>query len=199
MNLEDKIWFTRKARIQAEKRLLSNAKHSQLLMLWYSFCGVVVSIINIAVPDDSIFSSAIMPEVAWVSFAVLTLCMSVFISALSFKERAQLIKECYEALNSLQHRAKKAEELEDQKKIEDCYTEYERILGLCENHKDIDFYQSKIIDSLVANKNGDLHVSSQGPTKYHWFYVSKFYIIRGLMLFGLYILPVALMALVFLT
>ncbi|MBL0531363.1 SLATT domain-containing protein [Aeromonas caviae] len=97
MALADNIWWTRKARIQTEKRLLSNAFQSQILLLWYSFFSVSVSIYYLKNPQNGIES------ISWVVYSVLLLCISGFINGLSFKERASLVKECYESLNSIIH------------------------------------------------------------------------------------------------
>ncbi|MBI1889282.1 MAG: hypothetical protein HYS18_01405 [Burkholderiales bacterium] len=43
--LEDKLWFTRKARIYAEKRLLDFEFHAQLLLIVYSIYIVALSVV----------------------------------------------------------------------------------------------------------------------------------------------------------
>jgi hypothetical protein len=40
VELLDKIWWTKKSKIEAEKRLLANAFQAQILLLWYSFVSV---------------------------------------------------------------------------------------------------------------------------------------------------------------
>jgi hypothetical protein len=37
VKLLDKIWWTKKSKIEAEKRLLANAFQAQILLLWYSY------------------------------------------------------------------------------------------------------------------------------------------------------------------
>lgn len=37
MTINDKIWWTRKAKIEQETRLLRYEFHSQALLIWYSF------------------------------------------------------------------------------------------------------------------------------------------------------------------
>ena len=101
MAFSDNIWWTKKARIEAEKRLLMYSFQSQVLLLWYSFSGVAASIYHLKNGTSS--------EEMWVIYSVLTLCISVFISGLSFKERAALIKDSYEALNTLYYKVKSVE------------------------------------------------------------------------------------------
>ncbi len=47
MAFSDNIWWTKKARIEAEKRLLMYSFQSQVLLLWYSFSGVAASIYHL--------------------------------------------------------------------------------------------------------------------------------------------------------
>ncbi len=125
MALADNIWWTRKARIQTEKRLLSNSFHSQVILLWYSFFSVAVSVYYLKNPQNGI------EAISWVVYSVLVLCISGFINGLSFKERANLIKECYESLNSIMHQASKPNA-----DLANLSTTYESKLNACENHTD---------------------------------------------------------------
>jgi hypothetical protein len=97
MAFSDNIWWTRKSKIQAEKRLVSNAFQAQVVLLWYSFAGVAASVYYLKYSS----SDGDMSGIAWVVYSVLVLCMSGFINGLSFKQRAGLIKECYETLNDV--------------------------------------------------------------------------------------------------
>ena len=42
----DNVWFTRKARIQSEKRLKRNHIHSQLLLIEYTLLASILSVIT---------------------------------------------------------------------------------------------------------------------------------------------------------
>ncbi|MBB3061420.1 SLATT domain-containing protein [Microbulbifer rhizosphaerae] len=180
MTIADSIWWTRKARIQTEKRLISNARHAQLLLLWYSFVSVSASVYYLKFNSQSEYAS-----VAWVIFSVLVLCVSGFINGLSYKERAAVVKDSYESLNSLYRKAKK--ENSDPNEIN---KEYEQILNLCENHADID-YQKALCDTYLSHncprdpKKG----LDRWPTKYVWFVVLKQLFIRSLSILTLYALP----------
>lgn len=181
MALSDNIWWTRKARIQAEKRLLSSAFQAQTLLLWYSFCSVAAAIYYLKFNMQSEYAG-----VAWVVFSVLVLCISGFINGLGYKERAALVKDSYEALNGLYQRAK-----ENSGSTTELANEYESILSVCENHEDID-YQLALCDTYLSHNNPD--DSDKGldrkPTKYVWALVVAYHVKRLLLLSGLYILPV---------
>lgn len=188
MAFSDNVWWTRKARIQAEKRLLSNAFQSQILLLWYSFSGVASAIYYLNLGESS--SNPGLNGIAWVVFSVLVLCISGFINGLSFKERAGLIKECYETLNGLYHKSKV-----EGANLFQLNSEYDQILGVCENHTDRDYYLALCIEhvtktGLVDSSTGCKVGLDRCPTWYHCLYIAYWYGRRCLMLAVLYLLPI---------
>jgi hypothetical protein len=200
MAFSDNVWWTKKSRIQAEKRLLSNIFQSQLLLLWYSFFGVAVSIYYLKF--DVVSGQNDLAGISWIVYSVLLLSMSGFIAGLSFKERASLIKESYETLNTFYHRAK-----EDNADIQQISAEYEQILGLCENHTDYDYYLALCLEyvtctvpvdpetKLKQKKNGDgvTEGLSRRPTWYHWLSLAWWLTKRYVLLTLLYLLPFLLL------
>ncbi len=199
MALADNIWWTRKARIQTEKRLLSNAFHSQVILLWYSFFSVAVSVYYLNNPQNGI------EAISWVVYSVLVLCISGFINGLSFKERANLIKECYESLNSIMHQASKPNP-----DLDTLSTAYESKLNACENHTDKDFaialcqeywastssvrQVSKDFHSdTLENKQQPKQALTRIPTSHHWFLMVSYFVVRLLTLVFFYVLPVLIL------
>lgn len=194
MAFSDDIWWTRKAKIQTEKRLLASAYQSQLIMLWYAFFGVAVSIYYLKFNVDGEYAS-----VAWVIYSVLSLTMSGFIAGRSFKERSSQIKECYEALKGIQNKAKFLEESSSSNvdSWNSVREEYERLLGLCENHTDSDMVKALCIEHLSARGKTDKKTGlkpdmSKCPTCYHWFIFYKDIFIQIMMLLVMYVLPIAI-------
>ncbi|WP_181317924.1 SLATT domain-containing protein [Shewanella morhuae] len=194
MALSNDIWWTRKAKIQTEKRLLSNAYQSQLIMLWYAFFGVAVSIYYLKFNTNSEYAN-----VAWVIYSVLSLTMSGFLTGRSFKERSSQIKECYEALKGIQHKAKLLEDSsnssgESWKSVRE---EYEKLLGLCENHTDSDMVKALCIEHLSAHGESDEKTGlkpemTKCPTYFHWFVFCKDTFKQAAILLVMYILPIAI-------
>ena len=90
MTINDKIWWTRKAKIEQETRLLRYEFHSQALLIWYSFFTVTISILQIPKNDIPFHPSTL------VVFSVLTLVMSAIVSAQKFHSRSEKVKTCYE-------------------------------------------------------------------------------------------------------
>ncbi|SMC55382.1 hypothetical protein SAMN02746065_10486 [Desulfocicer vacuolatum DSM 3385] len=160
MSLQDNIWWTRKARIQTEKRLLFNAKQTNIILFWYSFVSVAASIYYLKFGKQSDHSG-----VAWIIFSGLVLSVSGLINGFTFKRRAGLIKDCYEKLNVLHQKAVTSKSCQSDSSIND---DYKQILNLCENHLDCDYHQALCLEYLTTpKKNRDK--LSKTPTFYIWF------------------------------
>lgn len=180
VTISDNIWWTRKARIQTEKRLLSNARHAQLLLLWYSFVSVCASVYYLKFTSQSSYAN-----VFWVMFSILVLCVAGFINGLSYKERAAVVKDSYESLNSLYRKSLKQNIV-----LDEITKEYEQILNISENHADID-YQLALCDTYLNHNcpRDPQKGLDRWPTKYVWLVVIKWLIIRLSSIFVLYLFP----------
>jgi hypothetical protein len=175
--MDNKIWITRRARIQTEKRLLSNAFHSQLLLLWYSFSGVAVAIYYLSTSPDQ------PQNVIWVVFSVLVLVMSGYIQGFSYKKRADAVKLCYENLDKLYIKAKNP-----QTSRESLYDEYKMILDSCENHTTGDFYEAICVEYL-SSSDSDREKLTKLPNFYIWTCFTLNRAFKGIRLLFLYTLP----------
>jgi hypothetical protein len=171
-----KIWITSKARMQAEKRLLSHANQSQYLLLWYSFSTIAVSIYYLKFNVNSPYS-----DIVWVEFSLLVCIVSVFIQTNTFKERAALIKECYIKLGALDSRSN---EMTDEIVTE----EYKAILETCENHVSRDHYRAICEVYLLTPTNKRIELTHT-PTLYVWANCIFSFISAILVLATLYSLP----------
>lgn len=192
MAFSDKIWWTRKARIQTEKRLLNNALHANLLLLWYSFCSAASAIYYLNTNNDNTTHDLV--GVSWAIFSVLVLCIAGFINGLTYKERAGQVKVCYEDLNKLYKRVLDQAKDSD---ISHLSVEYEQILGVCENHSELDYYLTLCVEHVTNSSKVDKVTGLKSgldrcPTWYHWFYLIKSYAKDFLLLSALYSLPILL-------
>jgi len=183
MKLSDNIWDTRKAKIQAETRLLLYDFHSQLLLIWYAAAATCASVYQISFQPQSQYA-----QVAMVSYSVLTLCASLFIANRQFKQRAMLVKECYEGLKPLCAEADAAEIAGNETRLTELNVEYDKFLGLCENHKEIDYIWSCIKRHLTTHKNNQKPDSA--PTRYMWIKAICNYIAGKSCLAFLYATPI---------
>lgn len=192
MALEGNIWWTRKARIQAEKRLLANEFQSQIFLLWYAFFGVAVSIFYLQKGASD--SEASIADVSWVVYSVLVLCMSGFISSLSYKDRATSMKRSYESLHVIYQRLKEDGSNDNKKLMLD---QYDQIMKMSENHVDYDYYRALCIEHLantekIDDKTGIKTGLDRRPSWFHWVSVILGCAKRYIVLIILYALPIIL-------
>jgi hypothetical protein len=136
--LADDMWFTRKARIHAEKRLLSNEMHSQFLLIAYSIYSIALSVLLLKfkiVPDDfaNVFS---------VILSVTLLALSLTITSRGFKDRALSFRTNYTKIQALLLDFKRvhwtSSQLEKQEIFHEISEKYILVLNEIENHLAID-------------------------------------------------------------
>ena len=93
----DNVWFTRKARIQSEKRLKRNHIHSQLLLIEYTLLASILSVVtlryNKILGEDTDILIAV--------FSIIILVISLVITNLDFNERANSFKINYIQLQEI--------------------------------------------------------------------------------------------------
>lgn len=181
MSFKDTVWWTRKARIQAAKRLQSNDFASQLILLWYSSFTVCMSIYELKKPTDSGDFAIVM-----VILSVLILCASLYISNRNFKERAVSLKNCYEHLSELEGTLRNPS-----CNLIQANSDYKTILGSSENHEDIDF-KSALMNEWLNTSKKDLGTLTRVPTIPNVIEVIAF-------TFGKYLILTAFVGLPFLT
>ncbi|MCE7534670.1 SLATT domain-containing protein [Aliivibrio fischeri] len=179
--LSDNIWWTRQARIRTERRLLSNAFHSQIILLWYSFYSVAVSIFYLGDAQGAVSSKS------WLIYSVLVLVVSVYINGFSYKERAALIKENYERLKTLIAFSKEIENKNGD--VTNVAKMYERILNACENHRQEDYLEALY---EIYESTEDKSQISPKPTEYQRKQAKRNRKFRKLTLGVFYILPIVI-------
>lgn len=158
-NFSDKVWWTRKAKIKAERRLLDLDRYSQFLLLWYSIFLAFYSIYTLVNPAKNSTESAIM-----VALSVSILVLTLFINNMNYKGRAMLLKISYEQLSLIYTRAIAGESSTDLDK------EYQAILSASENHLERDF-----IKAIVDEDNNSTDKSTLTKTPRIWHRLTVFY------------------------
>lgn len=162
-DFSDKIWWTRKAKIKSERRLLNLDYYSQFLLLWYSSFLVCYSIYTLVKPAGNDKETVVM-----VALSVLILVITLFINNMNFKGRALLIKQCYEKLSVIYTSSRN----DGDNIVLD--KDYQAILGSSENHLERDFIKA-IVDENSNTINKDL--LTKRPTYWHkvlvWFYITR--------------------------
>ena len=130
--LSDKIWITRKVRINTEGRLQRYNEASQLLMMLYSLALVSLSIWNLQNNDAELNLVS-----AFASIALLVI--SVHASSQKYAERSIAMRNLYIKLDELYSKAKRAEKSEDIEMIQNLEAEYTSLLINIENHSEYDY------------------------------------------------------------
>jgi hypothetical protein len=136
--LNDRIWFTYKARIKATERLSNNDSHSQAILVWYALISSALSVIVIRYPkllgEDTDLVSAIL--------GVALVVISLFVTGRDFRGRAMKMRSNYIALQDLYLKASQSSSV-SQADI-DRYTE---LLEGAENHLEIDDKMFRVFEA----------------------------------------------------
>lgn len=149
----DKVWWTRKAKIKAERRLLNLDYYSQFLLLWYSSFLVCYSIYSLVKPPANDNESIIM-----VALSVLILALTLFINNMNYKGRAMLIKQCYEKLSVIHTLSLNSTDLTEIDK------QYQAVLASSENHLERDFIKAMVDENANTSDKKKL---TKLPTNWH--------------------------------
>jgi len=144
--ISDKIWETRKSRINQEKRLLHYATISEFIIPWYSIVLIAITINPFPQRKEIANYSSIIGS-------IIILVVSIIISSKDFKLRAKEVKSIYIQLDKLYHQAKSIELLRGD--INEVFVEYSSILDNTENHSTDDYMKLRIDcwHRYIKNKN----------------------------------------------
>lgn len=127
--MEDKVWFTYKARIQAQLRLSWLDFHSQLLLVWYAILSASLAIVTIRYPSALGTDTDILSAV--LSIALLGVSMAV--ANRDFRGRSIAMRQNYLDLQRLYDHLKQSGASSPSD-----LDRYHTLLSSVENHKEID-------------------------------------------------------------
>lgn len=170
-SLYDKIWETRKARINAEQRLLRYQNLSDWLVPWISANLIIINLLPNASSNKyiSIFN---------IYLSIIILIASIIINSKQFAVRAFNMKAHYIKLDSLLYKIKS-----DEKNISLYEEEYNSLLNQIENHARIDYL--KLAIELKNNKDTTVNKLTWKDKLYYYFYNFIFYFFIA----SLFVLP----------
>ncbi|NIY94257.1 SLATT domain-containing protein [Vibrio diazotrophicus] len=146
---KDSIWWTRKAWINAERRLLLCAHWSNISLFWFSLCGVFASVLLLGEEKPEVISKV------FICFSVFVFCVSLFTSLGRYKERANEFKQGYIELQQLYIDVKSKSA-----PSEDDINNYSKILHSCENHSSLDFINAKVEAYKNTTDKKDLTITA---------------------------------------
>ncbi len=154
MKLSDKIWITRKARINTERRLNRLDCLSKILVTYYSSFLVICSVINLNYSSE-------FGKIGLVLASILVLVSSVFLYSQRYESRALWMRNHYLQLQELQTKTAKFEETGNLEELQKIETEYIYTLFPVENHSEYDFTRLLFYEKRKANNQ----LESYGPCK----------------------------------
>ncbi|MEC0106780.1 SLATT domain-containing protein [Paenibacillus taichungensis] len=140
---DNRIWVTKKTRMESETRLKRNHIVSNIIINYYTFAVLAFSIWSLVLDPESYVSKyvTLMTVISSVGLFGVTL----LISSLGYRERALQFKESYLKLDSLEsefkHLSRSAYQLSKEDVIERFHMlekKYFDILSLSDNHDSID-------------------------------------------------------------
>ncbi len=180
MRLSDKIWYTRKSRIESATRLNNNDLISQILINYYS-----VFIVSISIWD--LYDKSVNLSLLIVITSIMILVTSIFITNRNFKTRALELKNCYIKLDEIFRKAVSAEEKRSNE-IEIISKEYDNVLLFSENHSTYDYLNVLYLNKNSKQNNDDYPII----TKFQIFQLFLYKIFRKVIFLVLFIFPVIL-------
>jgi hypothetical protein len=149
-----RVWTTKKARMEAEARMNRNNIFSQLLVNYYTFGVLAFSIWTLVSEDNNLSLLTVVASVGLFG-------LSIFVSAIGYREKALQYKESYLSLNELEFtlknllRDKKVNEPDVIKELNSLEKKYTEILNKSENHNNIDYIKVLIKHNMKVS-SGDL-------------------------------------------
>ncbi|MEK3698217.1 SLATT domain-containing protein [Paenibacillus sp. FSL R10-2199] len=148
-SLKDKLWITKKSRMESEARMKKNANLSTTIIAYYTFFVLSFSIWALVL--DVTKRSTLIVNVAAVIASVGLFGLSLLISTFNHIEKAFQYKHSYLSLDELEHKishfSRRVPSLTDDQILDElnCLEiEYNNILSKTENHERIDYIKMLI-------------------------------------------------------
>lgn len=159
--LSDRMWITRKARINMEKRLLLDLRIYTYLIPWYSILLIAVSVLPSAVNTTIKNSISVMGS-------IIVLVASLLLSQRDYRQECRLIKEQYIKIVKLIHDAIAAEA--NNESTDAIENEYCLLLQSTENHSEYDYKKVVIECKLRKKANPNENYTVPSPCFFDWVY-----------------------------
>lgn len=159
--LDNKLWTTRKSRINASERLLRAASFIDFINVYYSIFLIILSLISISpfCNDNGLTS-----YVGLAGSISLTISI-IYATSLKYRERSAALKQNYIALQKLLDRLSLTSD-DNSDEIQSIQAEYTNLLSAVENHTHIDY-----LNILRTGK-----VYNDKMTFWNWCYFICYYI-----------------------
>lgn len=173
-HLFNKVWFTRKAWINAEERFLQNEHHTQLLMVVYAAYTTCVSVVMLKFPPK-LQADEDLANTALAVLSIILLALSLYLNSKSFKDRASRFKQGYHELQDIENglAALKSNPVTNVAGP-DCTAladRYAKALREVENHHSLDDIRARI---LAGSGLSSRHPRAGEVIRYYWWRTWRF-------------------------
>ena len=154
------------------------ATWSNLILFWYSLCGVFASVLVIGAEQPDLTSKL------FICFSVFVFCASLLSSLGRYSDRAAKLKNGYIQLQALYSKVKNIESLSEEDEAR-----YAHTLDSCENHIWVDFINSKVEAYFNTKDKSKLTIVA---TKLDIFLYFLLHIIKFIIIVMIMLVPVLL-------
>lgn len=146
-SLSNKVWITRKCRINTSDRLVFTNKVTQFLINYYTLVILSISIWSLNTTDNTHFS------LFTVIASLFLFGITVGVNSLNYRERIIYLKNCYIKLDDLYadleillSELPFIEKQEGKRRFIEIRNEYSKVLESVENHNAYDFLKFQIFN-----------------------------------------------------
>lgn len=178
--LSDRMWITRKARINMEHRLINIEKICTYLIPWYSIIIIAFSLLCKNIDSDIKNNISIIGS-------IIVLVASSILSQRDLKREIAFIKKQYIKINKLIDEAKIAEDKNSD--TSDIADRYSKLLASTRNHSENDFRKVKIDCILRKKANPMEDFTVPQPSPWDWISYLGSYLFNILFIIILFSLP----------
>ncbi len=172
--LFDKVWFTRKAWINAEERLLQNEHHTQLLMVVYAAYTTCASVVMLKY-SPKLEADKDLADTALAVLSIILLALSLYLNSKAFKDRAARFKQGYHELQAIESGlGTLASDPQTNVAGPACTVladRYAKALREVENHNTLDDVRSRILAGSGLTSRRPLPVE---VARYYWWRIWRF-------------------------
>lgn len=148
---DNKVWITKKSRMNAEQRVNRNDLNTQIIINYYTFWVLAASIWSLKEDNINI-------NILTVIMSVGLFGISIFINSMNYKEKALKYKDSYHRLSHLESQLQQLLESDRslnglKEKLQQYRNSYNNILELTDNHSCIDYEKVLITNGSNGSNN----------------------------------------------
>lgn len=154
----NRVWHTKKSRINAAKRLLDNYSFAQFATTWYSVLLIILTLMS--VDKDDIKSMILLGA------SIILAVGTVYSNAKNYQERYIRMKDNYIEIAKIEIKIDGLKgEIGDEEKFNKYILEYQRIMEEVENHSTLDY----LLVKKQELESSQCECRKKAPKGYYWY------------------------------